>query len=61
MEEVYQNSDFPQDSLIKLVIPANQIEFLLKSLLGSGISDSVIYPDMDGLAKEIKRFFEFRV
>jgi hypothetical protein len=61
MEEVYINSNFPQDSLLKLVIPAQHIAVLLKSITASGITDSVIYPDMDGLAKEIKRFFQFWV
>ena len=61
MEEVYVTSNFPQDSLLKLTIPAQNIAALLKTITSSGITDSVIYPDMDGLAKEIKRFFEFRV
>jgi FRG domain len=61
MEEVYVTANFPQDSLLKLTIPLQNIAALLKAITSSGITDSVIYPDMDGLAKEIKRFFEFRV
>jgi hypothetical protein len=61
MEEVYVNNNFPQDGLLKLVIPAQHIAALLKAITSSGITDSVIYPDMDGLAREIKRFFQFWV
>jgi hypothetical protein len=61
MEEVYTSASFPKDCLVKLVIPSNRIAALLKAITSSGITDSVIYPDMDGLAKEIKRFFAFWV
>jgi hypothetical protein len=61
MEDIYVNSSFPQDSLLKLTIPAGQVINLLKAVTSSGITDSVVYPDMDGLAREIKRFFGFWV
>jgi hypothetical protein len=29
------------------------------AILNHGITESVVFPDLDGLAKEIKRGFEF--
>lgn len=61
MEEIYINRKFPENSLMKIIVPANRIPELLKSVISIGFSDSVIFPDLDGLAKEIKRFFNFEV
>lgn len=59
MEDIYIDDSFPQDCLIKLVFPKNKISSLLNSLMSIGITDSAIYPDLEGLAKEIKRFYKF--
>jgi hypothetical protein len=61
MEEIYMKLKFPQDCLRKLVVPSASIPTLLHSVLSVGYTDSVIFPDLDGLAKELKRFFKFRV
>lgn len=49
------------DVLNKLVIPGSQVAAVLRSLTSIGYTDSVIYPDLDGLAREIKRSFGFEV
>jgi FRG domain len=59
METTYIDNGYPQDSLEKLLIPRDQINGLLKSLMRIGITDSVVYPDLDGLALEIRRAFGF--
>ena len=60
MEEVFTNSTvLPNDCLVKLVIPKEYVESLLNSITSLGITDSVIYPDMEGLGKETKRYFGF--
>jgi hypothetical protein len=59
MEQVYENTDFPPDSLMKLIIPKNRIADLLKSMLAIGYSHSVVFPDLEGLALEIKRYFGY--
>jgi hypothetical protein len=46
---------------MKLEIPANKIAPLLASLMRIGITDSVVYPDLPGLAMEIKRQFGYRL
>lgn len=60
MEIIYKN-DFPKNSLRKIIIPKENILNLLKSIISIGYTDSVIFPDLDGLGKEIKRFFDYEV
>lgn len=59
MENIYIGSNFPQDCLVRLHIPADKIEGLLNSLMAIGFADSVVFPDLGGLAKEIKRTYGF--
>jgi hypothetical protein len=61
MEETYIEDSYPQDSLIKLILPKDNIFSLLTSLTSLGITDSVVYPDLEGLAKEIRRFYKFDI
>jgi len=59
MDEAFVDHGFPDDALTKLVVPAAMIKSLLDKLVWMGISDSVIYPDLEGLAKETKRQFGY--
>jgi hypothetical protein len=59
MEKTYTEQEFPQDSLIRIIFASSVIDGMRKSLLRHGITESVVYPDLDGLALEIKRSFEF--
>lgn len=61
MEESYQNNDYPGDCLLKLVIKKEYIKVMLDSLTRIGITDSVVFPDLEGLAKELKRYFGYWV
>jgi hypothetical protein len=61
MEETYQALRFPEDTLTKISIPQGKIGGLMKSLSDIGITDSVVFPDLDGLAKETKRSFGFKI
>lgn len=61
MEATFTAHDFPDDALAKLVVPAALIQPLLEKLVWMGISDSVVYPDLEGLAKETKRQFGYEV
>ncbi len=47
------------DVLEKLLIPGAKVEGILKGLSSIGYTDSVIFPDLDGLAREIKRGYGF--
>jgi len=61
MEETYKNLRFPADTLLKITIPRDRIAPLMVALSQIGITDSVVFPDLDGLAKETKRYFGFRI
>ena len=61
LEDQYTNGKFPTGTLTKMVIPKEHIKGLLEKLLYVGYTDSVSYPDLSGLAMEIKRSRGFRV
>lgn len=47
-------SDGGKDLLRKMTIPLTQKKPLFNQLFAMGITDSVLFPDLDGLAREIK-------
>jgi hypothetical protein len=59
MEKLYEEEEFPEGSLIRVTIEKTYIARMRKSLLGHGITESVVFPDLEGLALEIKRSFGF--
>ncbi len=61
MEQIYTANNFEDDTLKKIIIPASKITEILNKLTWMGITDAVIYPDLEGLAKETKRLFGFSV
>jgi hypothetical protein len=60
MEDIYSKKDYPPDCLLKLRLPKDKRADLLKSLFQLGFTHSVVFPDLDGLAREIKNFFGFK-
>lgn len=61
MEVIFDEDKFSGDTLIKIVIPKEKIQDILDSLISIGITDSVVFPDLDGLSKEVKRFYKFDI
>jgi len=61
MEEIYRKEKFPKASLLKLIIKRGRLPHILAALLRHGVTDSVVFPDLDGLAREIKRENAFEV
>ena len=61
MENVYAGGDFPDGSLVKVTLPRGSLNDLSQSIFAIGITDSVVWPDLDGLSKEIKRQFRYEV
>ncbi|MET3978829.1 hypothetical protein ABIB62_001399 [Mucilaginibacter sp. UYP25] len=59
MDQAYVDYSFPQDCLLKIVFPQAKIQHLVESLTSIGITDSVIYPDLEGFSKELRRFYKF--
>lgn len=61
MESVHSQDVYPDECLTKVEIPAEHVPSIRDSLIAMGITDSVLYPDLDGLAREIKREFGYWV
>ncbi len=61
MELIYQREHFPVDCLMRVVIKKGRLPHMHEALRRHGLTDSVAFPDLDGLAREIKREFMFEV
>lgn len=62
MEKAYSAAGgptFPPDCLVKFVIPKKSVTKIRDEIFALGISESTIYPDLEGLAAELKRLFGF--
>lgn len=59
MEKAFDVRNFPKGSLVKLEVPVEFIDEVLSVLLAVGYTDSVAYPDLQGLAMEIRRIHGF--
>jgi hypothetical protein len=59
METLTSSGNFPGNALVAISISAGRIPAMRQSLLDQGITETVVFPDLDGLAKETKRFFGF--
>ncbi|SOU04725.1 hypothetical protein CFBP6762_04032 [Xanthomonas arboricola pv. fragariae] len=51
---------FPRDCLRKFVIPKSKVVTVREEVFSLGIAESTIYPDLEGLAAELKRIFGFQ-
>ncbi len=61
MEEIFEEKAFPPCALTKFVFPVIDLPVLRDSLFGIGYTDSMVYPDLSGFAKELRRHFGFKV
>ena len=59
MERVFEDHAFPDNALMKVVVPADSLSELRSSTFAIGITESVVFPDLDGVAREIKRQFGY--
>jgi len=59
MEEAFANDGFPSACLTKVVFAKTAIAALKKAVLSHGVTESVVFPDLEGLARETKRIFGF--
>jgi hypothetical protein len=60
MESMYSLAGFPDESLVKITVPVGALEALHTSILQVGFTSSVVYPDLDGLARELRWEFGYR-
>jgi hypothetical protein len=61
MERMFERDGFPENCLIKLTLSKGALPKVQKALKDHGITDSVVFPELEGLAREIKREFGFEV
>lgn len=61
MQKIFVSEAFPTNSLIKVIFARKILPALRESILNNGITESVVFPDLDGLSKEIRRSFGFEV
>ncbi|WP_246048458.1 hypothetical protein [Arenimonas terrae] len=55
MEDVFTAGAFEDGTLQKIEINGVHQESVFRELLGAGVLDSTVFPDLDGLARELKR------
>lgn len=55
METIHSAHDFPEQCLVKIKLSRQKLPKMRKCILRHGITESVVFPDLDGLAREIKR------
>jgi hypothetical protein len=60
LEEIAKLAPYA-DCLARIVVPRGRVAPLLGELTRTGFSDSVVFPDLDGLARELKRELGFEV
>ena len=61
MQQILGTNDFTERELIKVTIPPPRIHSMRASLLQHGITESLVFPGLEGLARETKRHFGFEV
>lgn len=59
MEEMITDPIIPEEALFKIEIEPCHVKPMLNEMIASGQADTMVYPGLDGLAKEMKRTFGF--
>lgn len=59
MEDLIRKGIFPNSALTKITVTPPRVRPIRKSLLNQGITEAVVFPDLEGLALETKRHFGF--
>ena len=60
LETVFDTDSFPNDCLYKVLLSKGYLPRLKNAILDHGITESSIFPDLEGLAQEIRRSFGFK-
>lgn len=59
METLYRRGEFPKNSMSRIVIAGRAVETLRKSLFTHGITEGAMFPDLEGLGRDLLRTFGF--
>lgn len=61
MERLYRSGRFPAGSLIRIVLPKLAIPKLRASMFAHGITEGSLFPDLEGLGRDLRQSFGFRI
>jgi len=61
LDDIYQAGSFDADTLVQAQVPEDAVHTMMRALFATGITDSVVNPDLAGLALDIKRYYGFRI
>ncbi len=61
MEAVVQRPEFTQQCLTRIVIMPGVIRNLREALWRNGVTDAAMFPDLEGLARDLRRSFGFAI
>lgn len=61
IEKFYVSSTYPDNILFKFILPKANLADFATSLANFGIVDSVAFPELEGLSREIKRQHRFEI
>ena len=59
--DAMEDKQVPAKTLRKVILPSDSLSEILDELISMGITDASIFPDLEGLARELKRTFGYRV
>jgi hypothetical protein len=60
MQQIFSNEPFSDRAMVKYIIPEGVADAILQKLYATGFTEAVMFPGLDGLAKETKRLFGFK-
>lgn len=55
MDEFYKSSDFEAGCIEKIIVPSSKVDGIRESLFRKAFTESVVFPEIEGLAKELRR------
>ena len=62
MEEVFRRTEeFPANSLLRMVFTPSATARLRDSLFSHGITEAALFPELEGLARDLRRTFGFQI
>lgn len=59
MEKLYRNGTFPKSAMARIVFTGRAIDALRNSLFTHGITECAMFPDLEGLGRDLRRTFGF--
>lgn len=59
IEKVFEKDSYPSNCLVKIIFQKKYLPGIREANLRNGITESVVFPDLEGLAQEIRRTFDF--